>query len=434
MGLMNFHRSTFSVLLPSINETLQLDPSSVGVLQSSALLGYLAGQIPCGMITDRIGGDISILWGCFFWSLALAASALGSFEWILFSRLLFGLFTAVCMPAVSSFAAQTIEASHRALTVARIYSFFSLGGFLGMCLVPLLSLGLSSSLLKDTGDLIWPLTLGISSILGLLLAPFGLQVCAHQRSIKQPTIGQHQTLQMTKTPSSSSDVWDLQLEERNRVAKNARSQVVALCVSHGVIGWGFFLINQWLPLYLSSLGIRNSTTLGLLSCIPLVCAAVGTTAWGSLADRQIRGGKDRLGVRKAFHGISTVGCAFSLVPLALASSTLSSPSNSLLGNIGFTIGPAGAIVAVSLAQACYSASFGGHHAYVQDNVDKKDAGMLVGLTNSVGIVSGLCSNMTCGVFLSQGLGYPAVFALTALVYLFSFIVFSLALDGRPIAL
>lgn len=98
------------------------------------------------------------------------------------------------------------------------------------------------------------------------------------------------------------------------------------------------------------------------------------------------------------------------------------------------IGPIGAVVAVSLTQICYSASFGGHHAYVQDNVDKRDAGKLVALTNSVGILAGLCSNMTCGFFLSQGLGYSAVFALTALVYLSSSLVFCLTLDGRPIAL
>ena len=91
------------------------------------------------------------------------------------------------------------------------------------------------------------------------------------------------------------------------------------------------------------------------------------------------------------------------------------------------------MIAVSLAQSCYAASFGGHHAYVQDCVRKEDAGKLVGLTNSMGIVAGLGSNMTCGLFLSWGLGYSSVFALTALVYLSSFVVFCLTLDGRTIS-
>lgn len=106
----------------------------------------------------------------------------------------------------------------------------------------------------------------------------------------------------------------------------------------------------------------------------------------------------------------------------------------IVGGAWPSIGPLGAVAAVSIAQSCYSASFGGHHAYVKETVQKKNVGKLVGLTNSVSIIAGLASNIICGFFLSYGWGYPAVFALTAVIYTPSFVVFVFALDGRTIAL
>ena len=127
-----------------------------------------------------------------------------------------------------------------------------------MALIPLLSQCLSS--ISSVGSpVVWPMALGLSSSLGLLLAPIGLYICcSHGRSDHE-------------IRSSVSDQLGNEAEIRggresdcikDSNSKTSWSQILALCYSHGVIGWGFFLLNQWLPLYMTSLGISDPLTLG----------------------------------------------------------------------------------------------------------------------------------------------------------------------------
>lgn len=57
-------------------------------------------------------------------------------------------------------------------------------------------------------------------------------------------------------------------------------QVVALCYVHSVIGLGFFILQSWVPTYLSHLGMTDLKTVGALSALPWVvslcssCSAV----------------------------------------------------------------------------------------------------------------------------------------------------------------
>ena len=45
-------------------------------------------------------------------------------------------------------------------------------------------------------------------------------------------------------------------------------QVVALCWVHSVIGFGFFILQSWVPTYLSYLGVTDLKTVGALSALP----------------------------------------------------------------------------------------------------------------------------------------------------------------------
>lgn len=47
-------------------------------------------------------------------------------------------------------------------------------------------------------------------------------------------------------------------------------QVVALCWVHSVIGFGFFILQSWVPTYLSHLGMTDLKTVGALSALPWV--------------------------------------------------------------------------------------------------------------------------------------------------------------------
>ena len=44
--------------------------------------------------------------------------------------------------------------------------------------------------------------------------------------------------------------------------------ILALCWVHSVIGWGFFILQSWIPTYLNHLGMTDLKTVGLLSALP----------------------------------------------------------------------------------------------------------------------------------------------------------------------
>ena len=65
--------------------------------------------------------------------------------------------------------------------------------------------------------------------------------------------------------------------KQNSKAGNV-THIVALCWVHSVIGWGFFILQSWIPTYLNSLGMTDIRAVGLLSALPWVvshhsCAA-----------------------------------------------------------------------------------------------------------------------------------------------------------------
>lgn len=103
--LLNMHRSVFTMLLPVLSEpgTLSvqgLHPGGVAQLQSAMLLGYLAGQLPAGWLSDAAGGERVLLGGLLLASLATAATALAPLASLplaalLVARAAMGLFSAV---------------------------------------------------------------------------------------------------------------------------------------------------------------------------------------------------------------------------------------------------------------------------------------------------------------------------------------------------
>jgi ACS family glucarate transporter-like MFS transporter len=54
--LCSLHRSTFSVLMPALQQQYGLSLSQVGVLSTSTLAAYLLGQLPSGRLADKLGG------------------------------------------------------------------------------------------------------------------------------------------------------------------------------------------------------------------------------------------------------------------------------------------------------------------------------------------------------------------------------------------
>ncbi|GLI69460.1 hypothetical protein VaNZ11_014076, partial [Volvox africanus] len=347
MLLCNFHRSVFTALLPLVAGSLALTPAELGLVQSSMLWGYLAGQIPAGRLADERGGDRVLLGGLALWSAATAATAAAAATspeaalWtLLAARVAMGIFSAVIMPSVAAVTAQWVPPARKAATLAMIYAFFNVGGVLGLIVGPHLA-GRSGGwpaayITAAAGGVMWAV-LGSAAVArigtrpplpskrrkGQLPPPPSplrqphlpeapseqrqeqklvneeqvevpdLPTSTHSLTYARPVVERDEPpsaapiqaaftspsaaaqtaaasgagrllpgrAAASETVSISGRRGSLDPPSRMDTPPPAESsqrrstliQVAALCWCHGVIGWGFFVLQAWTPMYLQSL-------------------------------------------------------------------------------------------------------------------------------------------------------------------------------------
>jgi len=101
-----------------------------------------------------------------------------------------------------------------------------------------------------------------------------------------------------------------------------------------------------------------------------------------LTSRLVRLGIPALTVRRFMHSFCCLGCAASVLPLAL------NPAPSL----------ALAVTCLTLMLSCYGTSYGGFHSYLQQ-VATDSAGVLQGMTNSCSVFMGILGTTAAGLAL-----------------------------------
>lgn len=129
-------QSTPNVMIPMLMQDLQIGEASIGFLTSNFFYTYLIFQIPAGLLIDRYGVQ-KVLSG----SILLAAIACLLFATAehttlaCFSRLMMGLVTAPCVPAVMSIAANRFPPQRFVILAGLAESIGMLGGALGEALL-----------------------------------------------------------------------------------------------------------------------------------------------------------------------------------------------------------------------------------------------------------------------------------------------------------
>jgi MFS family permease len=421
-------RVSFSVLAVPIQQQYNLRLSEMGLLQSAMLIGYVIGQVPAGIVADRLGGPQTLCAGLIAWSVASMAMALSPFvPWplalILCSRAALGLAQAVMMPGVSAASAQWFPAAVRASRTSGVYAWYSLGTVLGLSATPAIA--------AIAG---WPMAFLAFGAAGVVLGFLALkslpelpeEYIKQQMSTKRP----HSIASFDK--DSDSDSSSGSDEERSSMPTARRKQLdwdlllhhlpdmLLLCWTHGVIGFGFFVLQSWVPTFLYSLGTTDLTALGLLSAAPWLFTAVVATGAGAVADwLQLKAKWTAVQVRHAMQTAASVGACLALAPLALIPASALSP----------TI----ATAALSIAVASQGFNYGGYHAYIQD-VAPGDAGLILGLTNTFSSVAGIVGNIVAGALAGGPAGFAAVFGLTVALHAVSAVTWLLFARGKRIRL
>ncbi|DBB03799.1 TPA: hypothetical protein ACH3X3_011103 [Trebouxia sp. C0006] len=393
-------------------------------------------QIPAGVVADRFGGVHVLLAGLACWSTMTGLNPLAGYtthplQTLVVMRAALGLAQSVMMPSVSATAARWVPPANRGKAISTIYAASSGGTVLGLMTTPVLAQLLGG----------WPACfllfagLGIVWAIGCWLylpAPSSAPYATASASLKQTQPAAQATagLQQLNSRRKPAASLQTQLLEADLPAHGgadklpvSRSQnvvhILALCWVHSVIGWGFFILQSWIPTYLNHLGMTDLKTVGLLSALPWVGTAIAAVLAGKLAGHlRDQKGWSALRIRTFCQDVATLGPAVSLVPLIISSQG-SSVATAVLCLTG----------TLSLQAFCYA----GFHAYVQD-VAPQDAGKLLGITNTCGTMVGILGNIVTGnIAASQG-GYPVVFALISGGYLSSFVVWRIWVNGHSIVL
>lgn len=389
-------RTCFSMLAIPIQQEFGLSLGDMGLIQSSLLFGYILGQIPAGVLSDRIGGIKALLFGLFVWSmfgvLMLGIPLAGSpIVALLGLRCGLGLGQSVLMPGISATAAQSFAPTERGDKTSGIYACYSLGTVFGLIITPLLA---------DFAG--WLGCLGAFGALGM--------VCFLCSSV---LLNQNGTDYMQELDDLAPTK-----PHFGKFRRHAKD-LTLLCWTHAVIGFGFFVLQAWIPTFLHGLGITDLKSLGFISAFPwFLTAAVSAFSGRISMNLQNEKNWSSLQVRRLMQTLSSLGIAMCLLPLAFHQNFIS---------------PFIAIATISMAVAFQGLCYPGFHCYVQD-IAAKDAGLVLALTNSCSIAAGIIGNIITGHLAASPFGFRAVFGLTASLYVVSALTWLIFTKGTTMEL
>ncbi|KAK9865285.1 hypothetical protein WJX84_009778 [Apatococcus fuscideae] len=359
--------------------------------------------------------------------------------WLTVARVALGLAQSCAAPAASAASAQWVPAEKRGRAMSILYGCFNAGSVLSMALTPIFATELG-----------WPSAFRSFAIVGLIWAAVGWKIVPARDYSKKAPAG---AVSQEQSPNSNSKAAELSQElqaagkastssvdavsshilgaaqgayssnakprKQEEVIERNWPQILLLCWTHGVIGWGFFIFGTWIPTYLDYLGVTNLKTAGFLSALPWAATATAAVLAGLLADKLQTGlGWSTVRVRRVMQSAATLGPALALVPVALGKDQVSVPL---------------AVACLTGTLALQAFCYAGFHAYLQD-VASADAGKLLGLTNSASTSVGIIGNLITGQLAGMHHGYSIMFAITAMLYFGSFCTWNLFMKGAPVRL
>ena len=261
--------------------------------------------------------------------------------------------------------------------------------------------------------LAWPDAFAVFGSLGVLLGA----VCLMQA--RKLPVGSDAALLESQTDAgpSGGDA------EASKVAKDRPAdgkfrwaelpEYAALIWAHSVIGWGFFLFQNWLPTFLQHMDVSHPINRGLLSAMPWIAPAVLSFVFRSCFEVLRNRGMSAYKSQTIAHTIACLGAATALIPLAVADS----------------VAPAVGLACIGVTLALQTCNYSGFHAYVQHFFADR-AGALLGVTNSCGIVVGMVANLAMGWTLTATGSYQSMFAITAVLYASSWLLWMVLLHKR----
>uniref|UniRef100_A0A1D1YFI3 Putative anion transporter 4, chloroplastic n=1 Tax=Anthurium amnicola TaxID=1678845 RepID=A0A1D1YFI3_9ARAE len=396
--LCNMDRVNMSIAILPMSSEFNWNPATVGLIQSSFFWGYLLTQIIGGIWADKLGGKLVLGFGVVWWSVATVLTPIAArigLPFLLVMRAFMGIGEGVAMPAMNNLLSKWIPVSERSRSLALVYSGMYLGSVTGLAFSPIL--------IHRFG---WPSVFYSFGSLGSIW--FALwQSKAHSSPQEDPHLSTDERRlilggSLSKDPVSAIP-WRLIL---------SKAPVWALIISHFCHNWGTFILLTWMPTYYSQVLKFNLTESGLFCVLPWLTMAVFANIGGWIADTLVGKGFSITTVRKIMQSIGFLGPAFFLTQLSHVRS------------------PALAVLCMACSQGSDAFSQSGLYSNHQD-IGPRYAGVLLGLSNTAGVLAGVLGTAATGYILQRG-SWDDVFKVAVALYIVGTLVWNLFSTGEKI--
>lgn len=373
-----------------------------GAVMSAFFLGYLILQIPAGYLSDRFGGKWVLGLGVIFWSLftlLTPVAAMLGISALLVCRFLMGVAESVTWPSIYALYSQWIHPDRRASAVGLMNSGIAGGSVIALICTPWLISVWS-----------WQGAFYLYGLLGVVWFIFWVYN-AQSRPSPLPEWQSTVALAPQLTPEAPPVVAaDEQIYPRLTIRRMLHSRAVwAIAIAHISINWSLYLILSWFPTFVNrEMGVDLQTA-GLLALAPTVISLVMAPAAGRLFDRLVSQGYNRRTIRRVMQSVAFAGITLAMLTVTLTDSLMIS------------------VAVITLSNALGAFSIGGFATNHLD-VAPNQAGLLMGVTNTLAAVSSGASVFVSGWIQDVSGGWDAVFYLAALVSVAGAFVYSLLAD------
>ncbi|XP_037492858.1 ascorbate transporter, chloroplastic [Jatropha curcas] len=396
--LCNMDRVNMSIAILPMSQEFNWNSTTVGLIQSSFFWGYLMTQILGGIWADKLGGKLVLGFGVVWWSAATVLTPIAArigLPFLLMMRAFMGIGEGVAMPAMNNILSKWIPVSERSRSLALVYSGMYLGSVTGLAVSPVL--------IQKFG---WPSVFYSFGSLGTIWFALWLQK-AYSSPNEDPGLSAQEKKLIFSGSVSKEPVsvipWKLIL---------SKAPVWALIISHFCHNWGTFILLTWMPTYYNQVLKFNLTESGLFCVLPWLTMAFFANIGGWIADTLVSKGFSITTVRKIMQSIGFLGPAFFLTQLSHVKT------------------PAMAVLCMACSQGSDAFSQSGLYSNHQD-IGPRYAGVLLGLSNTAGVLAGVFGTAATGYILQRG-SWDDVFKVAVVLYIIGTLVWNFFSTGEKV--
>ncbi|KAJ1408639.1 MFS transporter superfamily [Sesbania bispinosa] len=396
--LCNMDRVNMSIAILPMSQEFNWNSATVGLIQSSFFWGYLLTQILGGIWADKLGGKLVLGFGVVWWSMATVLTPIAArlgLPCLLIMRAFMGIGEGVAMPAMNNMLSKWIPVSERSRSLALVYSGMYLGSVVGLAFSPVL--------IQNFG---WPSVFYSFGSLGSIWFVLWLSK-AYSSPKDDPDLGvveKRLILEGSVSKEPVSDIpWKLIL---------SKAPVWALIISHFCHNWGTFILLTWMPTYYNQVLKFNLTESGLFCVLPWLTMAIFANIGGWIADTLVSRGLSITAVRKIMQSIGFLGPAFFLTQLSHVKT------------------PTMAVLCMACSQGSDAFSQSGLYSNHQD-IGPRYAGVLLGLSNTAGVLAGVFGTAATGYILQRG-SWNDVFKVAVALYIIGTLVWNIFATGEKV--